>query len=55
MPGSLDSGTLNFPSIAAFTSGTANSFSLILGDRAAYITQGRVRRFFRTASESLHR
>jgi hypothetical protein len=35
----LDPGTLNFPSLAAFSSGTANSFSLILGDRAAHITQ----------------
>jgi hypothetical protein len=35
----LDPGTLNFPSVAAFASGTANSFSLMLGDRRAYITQ----------------
>ena len=41
-----DAGTLNFPSVAAFTSGTANSFSLILGDRAAYITQDALGAFF---------
>src|SRR5262249_39799681 len=42
----LDAGTLNFPSVAAVASGTANSFSLILGDRAADITQDAVGAFF---------
>ena len=41
----FDSGTLNFPTVAAFTLGTANSFSLILGDRAAHITQDAVGAF----------
>jgi hypothetical protein len=35
----LDSGTFNFPSVAAFLSGTANAFRVTLGDRAALITQ----------------
>ena len=42
----LDAGTLNFPSLAAFASGTANSFSLILGDRAAHVTQDAFGAFF---------
>jgi hypothetical protein len=42
----LDSGTLSFPSVAAFVSGTANAFSLFLGDRAGYITQRAVGGFF---------
>ena len=36
----LDSGTFQFPSIAAFASGNANSFSIALGDRSASISQG---------------
>jgi len=35
----LDSGSFNFPSVPAFTTGTANSFSVVLGDRAAHVTQ----------------
>ena len=35
----LDPGTFIFPSVAAFTAGTANSFSVVLGDRAADISQ----------------
>ena len=35
----LDPGTFNFPSVAAFMAGTANSFSVVLGDRAADISQ----------------
>lgn len=35
----LDAGTFNFPSVAAFMSGVANSFRLTLGDQAGYITQ----------------
>ena len=42
----LDAGTLNFPSVASFSAGIANSFSLILGDRAGYITQGALGAFF---------
>src|SRR5262249_54883766 len=34
-----DPGTFNFPDIAAFVSGTANSFTWFSGDRASYITQ----------------
>lgn len=35
----LDSGLFSFPSVAAFLSGTANSFRLTLGDRASAIAQ----------------
>ena len=35
----LDSGSFVFPNISAFMSGTANSFRVTLGDRAASITQ----------------
>jgi len=42
----LDAGMLNFPNVAAFLSGTANAFSLILGDRAAHITQDAFGAFF---------
>jgi hypothetical protein len=42
----LDSGTLSFPTVAAFVSGTANAFSLFLGDRAGYITQRALGGFF---------
>ena len=36
----LDSGTFQFPSIDAFVAGNANSFSLLVGDRTASISQG---------------
>ncbi len=36
----LDSGTFQFPSIAAFIAGNANSFSITIGDRTASIAQG---------------
>lgn len=36
----LDSGTFQFPSVAAFVAGNANSFSIALGDRSASIAQG---------------
>lgn len=36
----LDSGTFQFPSIAAFVAGNANSFSIALGNRTASIAQG---------------
>lgn len=36
----LDSGTFQFPSVAAFVAGNANSFSITLGDRTASIAQG---------------
>lgn len=36
----LDSGTFQFPSVAAFVAGNANSFSITLGDRSASIAQG---------------
>jgi hypothetical protein len=35
----LDAGTFNFPTVAAFAAGTANSFSVVVGDRAADISQ----------------
>jgi hypothetical protein len=35
----LDSGSFNFPSVAAFMNGVANSFRVTLGDRAASIAQ----------------
>lgn len=35
-----DSGSFQFPSVAAFVAGNANSFSIALGDRAASIVQG---------------
>ena len=35
----LDAGTFNFATVGAFTAGTANSFSVVLGDRAADISQ----------------
>jgi hypothetical protein len=35
----FDPGTFNFPSVGAFGTGVANSFSRFLGDRAAYVTQ----------------
>ena len=35
----LDSGSFNFPSIAAFLGGIANSFRVLLGDRAGSIAQ----------------
>ena len=34
-----DSGSFNFPSVSAFMSGTANSFSIVAGDRPADIAQ----------------
>jgi len=36
----VDSGTFQFPSIAAFVAGNANSFSITIGDRAPAIAQG---------------
>lgn len=36
----LDTGSFNFPSVAAFIAGNANSFSVTLGDRASSISQG---------------
>ena len=36
----LDSGAFQFPSVAAFVAGNANSFSISLGDRSASIAQG---------------
>lgn len=36
----LDSGTFQFPSVAAFVAGNANSFSIALGNRSASIAQG---------------
>lgn len=36
----LDSGTFQFPSVAAFAAGNANSFSIALGDRSTSIAQG---------------
>ncbi len=36
----LDSGTFQFPSVAAFVAGNANSFSIVLGDRSTSIAQG---------------
>ena len=36
----LDSGTFQFPSVAAFVAGNANSFSIALGDRSTSIAQG---------------
>lgn len=36
----LDAGTFNFPSVAAFVTGNANSFSITLGDRSSSIVQG---------------
>jgi hypothetical protein len=36
----LDPGTFNFPSVAAFVTGNANSFSITLGDRSSSISQG---------------
>ena len=36
----LDSGSFNFPSVAAFVGGNANSFAITLGDRASSIAQG---------------
>lgn len=36
----LDSGTFQFPSIAAFVAGNANSFTIALGNRTASIAQG---------------
>ena len=36
----LDSGTFQFPSVAAFAAGNANSFSIALGDRTTSIAQG---------------
>ena len=35
----LDAGTFNFPTVAAFAAGTANAFSVVIGDRAADISQ----------------
>ena len=35
-----DSGTFQFPSVAAFVAGNANSFSIALGDRSTSIAQG---------------
>ena len=35
-----DSGTFQFPSVAAFVAGNANSFSIVLGDRSTSIAQG---------------
>lgn len=35
-----DTGTFNFPTVAAFLNGTANSFSETLGDRAYSVSQG---------------
>lgn len=35
----LDAGSFNFPTVSAFLSGTANAFTVSLGDRAAFITQ----------------
>jgi hypothetical protein len=35
----LDAGSFNFPNVAAFISGVANSFRVTLGDQPAYITQ----------------
>jgi len=37
---SRDPGAFNFPSVAAFIVGNANSFSITLGDRSASISQG---------------
>jgi len=36
----FDSGTFQFPSVAAFVAGNANSFSIALGDRSTSIAQG---------------
>ena len=36
----LDSGTFQFPSVAAFVAGNANSFAIALGNRSASIAQG---------------
>ena len=36
----LDSGTFNFPTVDSFIAGTANSFSIVLGDRSNHIAQG---------------
>ena len=36
----LDSGTFQFPSVAAFVAGNAYSFSIALGDRSTSIAQG---------------
>ena len=41
----LDSGSFVFPNVAAFMSGTANSFRVTLGDRAASIAQPAVGAF----------
>jgi hypothetical protein len=41
----LDSGSFNFPNVAAFLNGIANSFTVALGDRAAVITQPAVGAF----------
>ena len=35
----FDPGTFNFPSVASFVQGLANSFSVVLGDRSSRITQ----------------
>jgi outer membrane receptor protein involved in Fe transport len=35
----LDTGSFTFPSVASFLNGTANSFSLTIGDRSSAITQ----------------
>src|SRR6185295_13917307 len=36
----LDTGSFNFPSVAAFLAGNANSFNITLSDRANSIFQG---------------
>jgi outer membrane receptor protein involved in Fe transport len=36
----VDPGAFNFPSVASFIAGNANSFSIIVGDRSSSISQG---------------
>jgi hypothetical protein len=49
----FDSGTFNFPTVGAFLSGTANAFSVSLGDRAALITQPAVSGFVQDSFRAL--
>lgn len=49
----FDSGAFNFPTVDAFLRGTANAFTVALGDRAAVITQPAVSAFVQDSFRAL--